>query len=198
MVQLNAHRRNESRATPRPKAVPGNTSGPLVGAILLCGTFAIVVARWLTSTGYRPVPFGLPDPGPLTSIGLPTAQFVHELAGIAVVGLLFLRVIRPTLGRSAGRPSPRRDDDALGVDLDGQHLRLDRVHHVRPHRRPNLPTAGSPRPDRHRGRHQPGARRVRHAVGGVGTGHVRRPTCRKPGRWPRYSWLHRLLCCRPR
>jgi putative copper resistance protein D len=38
-----------------------------------------------------PVPLGLPDPGLLTSVGLPVAQYVHEIAGVAVVGLLFVR-----------------------------------------------------------------------------------------------------------
>ena len=63
MVQLNVHRRRENRETPGPEAVPGHTSGQLVGAILLCGVGAIIIARWLTATGYRAVPFGLPDPG---------------------------------------------------------------------------------------------------------------------------------------
>ena len=77
------HRRPPGRRAP-------GTSAVLAGT-LLAGLAAIVVARWATGTGYVPAPFGLPDPGPLTAIGLPAAQYVHELAGVAVVGLLFLR-----------------------------------------------------------------------------------------------------------
>jgi len=73
---------------PTGRLVPGTSAGP---GTLLAGLAAIVVARWATGTGYEPAPFGLPDPGPLTAIGLPAAQYVHELAGVAVVGLLFLR-----------------------------------------------------------------------------------------------------------
>ena len=63
----------------------------VIGAALLAGVEAIVLARWWTGTGYQPAPFGLTDPGGFTSIGLPIAQFVHEMAGVAVVGLLFAR-----------------------------------------------------------------------------------------------------------
>ena len=77
------HRRPPGRRAPGSSAVPAGT--------LLAGIAAIVGARWATGTGYVPAPFGLPDPGPLTAIGLPAAQYIHELAGVAVVGLLFLR-----------------------------------------------------------------------------------------------------------
>lgn len=63
----------------------------VIGVLLLAGMGAVIVARWLTGTGYQPAPFGLTDPGQLTAVGLPIAQFVHEIAGVAVVGLLFLR-----------------------------------------------------------------------------------------------------------
>ncbi len=63
----------------------------VIGAMLIAGLEAVIVARWLTGTGYQPAPFGLTDPGQLTAVGLPIAQFVHEMAGVAVVGLLFLR-----------------------------------------------------------------------------------------------------------
>ena len=67
------------------------TSRVVIGAMLIAGLEAMIVARWLTGTGYQPAPFGLTDPGRLTAVGLPIAQFVHEMAGVAVVGLLFLR-----------------------------------------------------------------------------------------------------------
>ena len=63
----------------------------VIGALLVAGTGAVIVARWLTGTGYQPAPFGLTDPGQVTAVGLPIAQFVHEMAGVAVVGLLFAR-----------------------------------------------------------------------------------------------------------
>jgi len=63
----------------------------LLAAMLFSGVLAILIARWWTGTGYVPPPLGLPDPGLLTAVGLPTAQYVHEMAGVAVVGLLFLR-----------------------------------------------------------------------------------------------------------
>ena len=72
----------------------------LVAAVFLAGIVAIVLARWFTGTGYQEPPLGLPDAGGFTAIGLPIAQFVHDMAGIAVVGLLFLRCIGlgPTVG----------------------------------------------------------------------------------------------------
>ena len=63
----------------------------LVGALLLAGAEAIVIARWWTGTGYQPAPLGLADAGAFNAVGLPIAQFVHEMAGVAVVGLLFVR-----------------------------------------------------------------------------------------------------------
>ncbi len=65
----------------------------VLAAVFLAGLAAIVIARWWTGTGYRPAPMGLPDPGALTAIGLPVTQFVHEIAGVAVVGLLSLRAV---------------------------------------------------------------------------------------------------------
>ena len=92
MVQLANRIEVERAATrlPAPRVV--------IGGLLLAGVAAIIVARWLTGTGYQPAPFGLTDPGQVTAVGLPIAQFVHEMAGVAVVGLLFLRcfLISPT------------------------------------------------------------------------------------------------------
>jgi len=72
----------------------------VVGGVLLAGLIAIVLARHWTGNGYVPAPFGLPDPGVYTSVGLPIAQFVHDVAGVAVVGLLFVGVacLRGTWG----------------------------------------------------------------------------------------------------
>lgn len=63
----------------------------LIGAVLLVGIEAIVIARWWTGTGYVPPPFGISDAGEFTAVALPIARFLQEMAGIAVVGLLFAR-----------------------------------------------------------------------------------------------------------
>ena len=65
----------------------------VLAAVFFAGLAVIVIARWWTGTGYRPAPPGLPDPGALTAVGLPVTQFVHEIAGVAVVGLLFVRAV---------------------------------------------------------------------------------------------------------
>ncbi len=83
----------------RPEQAP---RAPVIG-VVVAGVAAIVLARWWTGTGYTALLFGLPDPGQLTSFGLPSAQFVHELAGIAVVGLLFVAAIGLGADESAGR-----------------------------------------------------------------------------------------------
>ncbi len=85
MVQLTGRIEQQSEVRPVP------ASRILLAGMMLAGVLAILVARWWTGTGYEPVPLGLPDPGLLTSVGLPVVQFVHEIAGVAVVGLLFLR-----------------------------------------------------------------------------------------------------------
>ena len=69
------------------------TARLLVAGTMLAGLLAILITRWWTGAGYVPTPLGLPDPGLVTAVGLPVAQFVHEIAGIAVVGLLFLRAV---------------------------------------------------------------------------------------------------------
>lgn len=71
----------------------GNGSAAVVVVVAVAGLAAICLARWWTDTGYHPALFGLPDTGRLTSIGLPLAQFVHEFAGIAVVGALFVNCL---------------------------------------------------------------------------------------------------------
>ena len=82
-------------ARPVPSAAPRalGWSRVLLLGILSAGLLAVLVARWWTGTGYVPSPLGLPDAGQLTSIGLPAAQFVQEVAGVAVVGVLFVRCL---------------------------------------------------------------------------------------------------------
>src|SRR6476661_1325224 len=87
MVQLTSRVEHQADARPVP------ATRILVAGILFAGVLAILIARWWTGTGYEPAPLGLPDPGLLTAIGLPFAQYVHEIAGVAVVGLLFLRCV---------------------------------------------------------------------------------------------------------
>ncbi len=84
---------------------PVSAAGRLVGAVLFAGLTAVVMARWWWGTGYEPAPPGLPDPGQFTAITLPVTQFVHELSGIAVVGLLLLAVLSP---RSTDQAAVRR------------------------------------------------------------------------------------------
>jgi putative copper resistance protein D len=79
-------------AAPKPDRRPPAVRD-LLAAVFLAGVAAIVIARWWTGTGYQEPPLGLPDAGGLTAIGLPIVQFVHDMAGIAVVGLLFVRCL---------------------------------------------------------------------------------------------------------
>ncbi len=88
----------DSPAVPAPVVGPSpsrrgtsSTTAAVIGTAAVAGILAIVIARWWTSTGYQPAPAGLPDAGSVTAIGLPLAQFVQRMAGVAVVGLLFLR-----------------------------------------------------------------------------------------------------------
>ena len=65
----------------------------LIGALLLAGIEAIIIARWWAGTGYVPPPVGITDAGEFTAVALPIAQFLHEIAGVAVVGVLFARCV---------------------------------------------------------------------------------------------------------
>jgi putative copper resistance protein D len=87
MVQLSSRVEQQSDARPLP------ATRILVAGILYAGVLAILIARCWTGTGFEPAPVGQPEPGLLTAIGLPVAQYVHEIAGVAVVGLLFLRCV---------------------------------------------------------------------------------------------------------
>ncbi len=81
------------------------TSRVVVLGVVLAGWLGILLARRWTGTEYTPAPLGLPDSGLLTSVALPLSRYLQEIAGVAVVGLLFLRCIAP------GKPGP-----------GGQHL----------------------------------------------------------------------------
>ena len=85
MVQLG------TRMEPRPVPPRAPATRVLITGTFLAGLLAILVGRWWTGTGYVAAPAGLPDPGWVTAVGLPVAQHTHEIAGITVVGLLFLR-----------------------------------------------------------------------------------------------------------
>lgn len=69
------------------------TSRVVVLGVVLAGWLGVLVARWATGTDYVPAPPGLPDSGMMTSVGLPLARYLQEIAGVAVVGLLFLRCV---------------------------------------------------------------------------------------------------------
>ena len=64
----------------------------VVAAVLASGLVAVFYARWWTG-GSDPVVPGLPTAGAITRYGLPVAQYLQEIAGVAVVGLLFLRCL---------------------------------------------------------------------------------------------------------
>lgn len=110
MLTLNPPPPTAHRERPSPEDVCRAGPGPaaVLAAVLLTGMAAIIIARWLTGTGYKPAPLGLPDPGALTSVGLLVAQFVHELAGVAVVGVLVCRF-------SIGAACPGDGGHHLGV-----------------------------------------------------------------------------------
>ena len=100
---------DEPGATAQRSRIDGHPRcGSCWSAVFLAGVAAIVIARWWTGTGYQEPPLGLPDAGGFTAIGLPIAQFVHDMAGIAVVGLLFVpvRCMRVRVDRRARAPAP--------------------------------------------------------------------------------------------
>ena len=52
----------------------------VVVGMLLAGWLGVLLSRWWTGTEYTPAPFGLPDPGLLTSVTMPLAPFMHGTA----------------------------------------------------------------------------------------------------------------------
>ena len=85
MVQLG------TRIEPRPVPPRAPATRVLITGTFLAGLLAILVGRWWTGTGYVAAPAGLPDPGWVTAVGLPVAQYTHDIAAVTVAGLLFLR-----------------------------------------------------------------------------------------------------------
>ena len=80
-------------------------------SVLAAGITAVLYALWWVGSD-TPVLDGLPDQGTVTNIGLPIAQYLSEIAGVIVVGLLFVRCLSPGeqstpghrhLGRMAAR-----------------------------------------------------------------------------------------------
>lgn len=77
--------------TPVETAAPPRTSGSS-GLVLLGTAIAVLVAAGLTAlSGARPlVALGLPDPGVLTTVGLPAVRAVAEVAMVLTIGALLL------------------------------------------------------------------------------------------------------------
>jgi putative copper export protein len=102
--------------------LPAVASGPIernriisargvIISVLAAGITAVLYALWWIGSD-APVLDGIPDQGTVTNIGLPIAQYVSEIAGVIVVGLLFVRCLSPGeqatpghrhLGRMAAR-----------------------------------------------------------------------------------------------
>ena len=77
--------------TPVETAAPPRTSGSS-GLVLLGTAIAVLVAAGLTAlSGARPlVALGLPDPGVLTTVGLPAVRAVAQVAMVLTIGALLL------------------------------------------------------------------------------------------------------------
>lgn len=97
-----------SSAADAPVADPTRVGGPVgrrsagrrpwsaptvVGALLMAGAGTVLLARWVTGATYSPSPFGLPDAGAFTVTALPVVGYGQQIAGIAVVGLLVVRLL---------------------------------------------------------------------------------------------------------
>lgn len=87
----------------------------VVGAMLIVGAGAVLLARWFTGVTYTPSPFGLPDAGAFTISALPVVGFGQEIAGIAVVGLLLVRLLLAGPGPAMHPHDPGAPDDRLGT-----------------------------------------------------------------------------------
>lgn len=69
------------------------SAATVVGALLMAGVGTVLLARWITGATYSPSPFGLPDAGAVTVTALPVVGYGQEIAGVAVVGLLVVRLL---------------------------------------------------------------------------------------------------------
>ena len=100
----------------RSGAVPTSSQGVLsvrgtIISVLAAGITAVLYAMWWIGSD-APVLDGLPDQGTVTRVGLPIAQYLSELSGVVVVGVLFLRCLTSNDGsgrsqRHLGRMASR-------------------------------------------------------------------------------------------
>ena len=90
-VVVVAHAGSRRPVEPGPRRA--GSPGTVVAAILLAGVTAVLAARWWTGAAVQPALAGLPDAGALTRFGLPIAQYLHEVGGVAVVGVLFVQCL---------------------------------------------------------------------------------------------------------
>ena len=117
--------------------VTGRPSSRLiVTAMAIAGVLTTLVSRWLTTAPVTADPGGVAQRRHLTRVGLPVAQFVQELAGVAVVGALFMACLDRYSRAGSGTPAPSSHGSAVGLALVGQCCGLAPVHALRPRRRP--------------------------------------------------------------
>jgi putative copper export protein len=111
-VRIEVAEGGDGSSSARQQQVRGPGARGVVAGTVLAGVCAVLVTLWLTAPPVPAVLAGLPSAGAVTRVGLPVAQFISQLAGIAVVGVLFLRVLIGTrdaqpghqyLGRMAAR-----------------------------------------------------------------------------------------------
>lgn len=74
----------------------------------LAGLGTVLLARLLIGAQYQPSPIGLPDAGPVTATALPLVRLGQEISGIAVVGLLLVRLLLGSDVWSGRAPLERR------------------------------------------------------------------------------------------
>jgi len=72
----------------RPAATGRNPAAPWAWwlALAVAALAALVAALWLGGAARVPVPFGLPDAGPITKWGLPAARLLSDAAAMLVLG----------------------------------------------------------------------------------------------------------------
>lgn len=76
-----------------PRRAPAGSAATALFGAGLAGLATVLVARLLIGAGYQPSPIGLPDAGPVTAAALPLVRLGQEISGIAVVGLLLVRLL---------------------------------------------------------------------------------------------------------